>query len=82
MRIASGLNSPIKNRCQANTEWVFRKSEAPKNRAENPGFFHFFKKLKAGIQVVISSGPAGVKDGKYSQIQTVSQGRNTVATTT
>jgi hypothetical protein len=82
MRIASGLNSPIKNRCQENTEWVFRKSTPPGNRAKNHHFFHFFKRLKAELRAGISSGTTEAKNEKSAQIHTVSQGTNTVATTT
>jgi hypothetical protein len=82
MRIASGLNSPIKNRCQENTEWVFRKIPLPENERKNTSFPHFFNGLKTGGCTMISSGPGEQRPRKSPQIQTVSHGKNTVAATT
>ncbi|MBU1405758.1 MAG: hypothetical protein KKE83_12055 [Proteobacteria bacterium] len=51
-------------------------------RGKKSRFCHFFKRLKAACRAGISFGTMGAKTWKSAQIQTVSQGTNTVATTT
>jgi hypothetical protein len=82
IRIASDLNSPIKNRCQANTEWVFRKSAPQKIRVKNLIFSHFFKRLKAQNPSGIFPALKKKNPKNLPQIQCVTHGTSTVAATT